>query len=133
MQVRDAVEEDADALARLADAPSDVLRNVVHDRTVRVAVTDVGGEIMAFVSFDASPGTVHVTQLRGAATACERLIEEPVRFAAREGMAVELLVAADDNALQSVAQGAGFEQAGKGPRFDGTGTVRYRWEDGGGS
>ena len=130
MEVRDAVEEDAEALAGLADAPTDVLRNVVHDRTVRVAVSDDAGTIVAFVSFDASPGTVHVTQLQGTATACERLIEEPVRFAAREGMAVEILVAADDHDLRSVAQGAGFVQEGDGPRFDGTGTVRYRREDG---
>jgi hypothetical protein len=38
MEVRDAVEADADALAAIVDAPADVMRNVVHDRTVRVAV-----------------------------------------------------------------------------------------------
>lgn len=40
MDVRDAVEGDAEALAELADAPPGVLRNVVHDRTVRVLVDD---------------------------------------------------------------------------------------------
>ncbi|WP_216824867.1 hypothetical protein [Salinigranum rubrum] len=38
MEVRDAVEADAEALAAIVDAPADVMRNVVHDRTVRVAV-----------------------------------------------------------------------------------------------
>jgi len=38
MRVRDAVEADAGALARIADAPRDVMRNLVHDRAVRVAV-----------------------------------------------------------------------------------------------
>ena len=127
MEVRDAVEGDADALARLADAPTDVLRNVIHDRTVRVAV-DEAGEIAAFVAFDASPGTVHVTQLRGDPAACERLLEEPVRFATREAMAVEILVPADEDGLKTVAADAGFDQAGTGPRFDGRATIRYRRE-----
>ncbi|MFC4359810.1 hypothetical protein ACFO0N_17840 [Halobium salinum] len=37
MDVRDAVEADADALAAIAGTPTDVMRNVIHDRTVRVA------------------------------------------------------------------------------------------------
>lgn len=37
MNVRDALEADADALASIADSPTDVMRNLVHDRTVRVA------------------------------------------------------------------------------------------------
>jgi hypothetical protein len=40
MEVRDAVEDDAAALAELAGAPEDVMRNLVHDRTVRVAAVD---------------------------------------------------------------------------------------------
>ena len=124
MEVREAVEADAEALARLADGPQDVLRNVVHDRTVRVAETDE--EIVAFVSFDARPGTVYVTQLKGCAEACERLLEEPVRFARSEGMTVELLVAADDDAARSAADSAGFDREGNGPRFDGVDTVRFR-------
>ena len=125
MEVRDAVEADAGALARLADGPEDVLRNLVHDRTVRVAVAD--GEIAAFVSFDARPGTVYVTQLSGEPKAVERLLEEPVGFARREGMDVELLVAEDDEAVQSVVSAAGFDRTGSGPRFDGVPTVRYRY------
>jgi hypothetical protein len=42
MEVRDAVEDDAAALAELADAPEDVMRNLVHDRTVRVAAVAEG-------------------------------------------------------------------------------------------
>ncbi|WP_207586464.1 hypothetical protein [Halomontanus rarus] len=41
MNVRDALEADADALAAIADSPTDVMRNLVHDRTVRVA--EAGG------------------------------------------------------------------------------------------
>ncbi|NHN43436.1 hypothetical protein G9C85_17600 [Halorubellus sp. JP-L1] len=40
MRVRDAVEADAEAMAAIADAPADVMRNIVHDRTVRVAERD---------------------------------------------------------------------------------------------
>ena len=49
MEVRDALEADAERLASLTDAPGDVMRNLVHDRTVRVA--EDGDEIVAFVSF----------------------------------------------------------------------------------
>ena len=37
MEVRDAFEADADALSAIADVPADVVRNLIHDRTVRVA------------------------------------------------------------------------------------------------
>jgi hypothetical protein len=137
MQVRDAVEADADALAALADAPRDVMRNLVHDRTVRVATRDTdpgphedargdGADVVGFVSFDARERTVHVTQLAGTRDACERLLAEPVRFAANESMDVELLVAHDDGAARDAAAAVGFDRVGSGPRFDGAKTVRYK-------
>ncbi|MFC7228806.1 hypothetical protein N0B31_15460 [Salinirubellus salinus] len=152
MDVRDAVEADAERLAELTGAPTDVMRNLVHDRTVRVAVeregdsaADSGGEdggaadenepgerapgeerVVGFVSFDAQRKTVHVTQMEGPEAATRRLLEEPRRFAANEGMSVELLVAADEESHRSVAEAVGFAEEGPGPRFDGTATVRYR-------
>jgi uncharacterized protein YndB with AHSA1/START domain len=126
MKVRDAVESDAEPLAELSDAPRDVLRNVIHDRTVRVA--EVDGELAGFVSFDARPGTVYVTQLGGEPGVVEQLLGEPVRFARNESMSVELLVATDDEPFRSAADAAGFEEAGPGPRFDDVQTVRYRFE-----
>ena len=90
MDVRDAVEADADRLAALTGSPRDVMRNLVHDRTVRVAVVDE--EIEGFVSYDARAETVHITQLEGNGEVCDRLLDEPVRFARTEGMDVELLV-----------------------------------------
>lgn len=140
MEVRDAIEADAESLAAIADAPIDVMRNVVHDRTVRVAVrdqtaadpnadtVDTGTDIAGFVSFDARDGTVHVTQFGGTRQACEKLLEEPLRFAAAEGMDVELLIADGDESMQAAAEAAGFESAGGGPRFAGEPTVRYRVE-----
>jgi len=153
MKVREAVEADAAALAAIADQPADVMRNLVHDRTVRVAEADGGrggadaaanaanggrepsangdgggtdDELLGFVSFDARAGTVHVTQLGGRATAVERLLAEPLRFAAGEGMDVEALVEADAEPHRAAAEAAGFESAGNGPTFDGRRTVRYR-------
>jgi hypothetical protein len=138
MEVRDAVESDAEALSAIADAPADVMRNVIHDRTVRIAErqrpetdpnvdTDVEErEVLGFVSFDAQAETVHVTQLGGSVEACKRLLGEPVRFAAGEGMSVELLVPADDDVGRDAADRAGFSRAGSGPMFQGTPTVRYR-------
>ncbi len=129
MEVRDAVEADAERMADLTGAPAEVMRNLVHDRTVRVAVEDPDADdMLGFVSFDAKRETVHVTQLKGEPAACDRLVEEPVSFARREGMAVELLVAGDDDQARMVADDAGFADLGEGPRFGGTRTVRYRRE-----
>jgi hypothetical protein len=127
MQIRDAVEADAGRMAELADAPPDVMRNLVHDRTVRIAERDED-EIVGFVSFDARERTVHVTQLEGDPAVCDRLLEEPVRFAQGEGMAVELLVPEPEDNIQTAATDAGFDRVGSGPRFDGTPTIKYRLE-----
>jgi len=126
MDVRDAVEADAGRLAELTGAPTDVMTNLVHDRTVRVGVED--DRIVGFVGYDARERTVHVTQLEGSPDTCDRLLEEPVRFAKREGMAVELLVPEPNDDVRSAAANAGFDQVGSGPLFDGTPTVKYRLE-----
>ncbi|MDG5758297.1 hypothetical protein QA600_02970 [Natronococcus sp. A-GB1] len=144
MNVRDALEADADAIAAIADSPTDVMRNLVHDRTVRVAEdgthdpnADVSEsqyagsdpeDLLGFVSFDAREDTVHVTQLDGTPEACKRLLAEPVRFAEREGMAVEVLIATDADLIEDAAQELGFDRYGPGPQFNGASTVRFRLE-----
>jgi hypothetical protein len=124
MDVRDAVEADAERLAEMTDSPTDVMRNLVHDRTVRVAETDDG--IAGFVSFDARERTVHVTQLESEGGVYDRLLEEPVRFARTERMNVELLVPEDETNTREAAEAAGFDHTGTGPAFEGQSTVRYR-------
>jgi L-amino acid N-acyltransferase YncA len=126
MQVRDAVEADAEELATQTGAPRDVMRNLVHDRTVRVAITD--DSVHGFISFDARHDTVHITQIEGGEGICEQLLEEPIRFAHKEGMAVELLVAESNEETKEAAENVGFEQKGYGPSFEGTRTVKYRLE-----
>ncbi|WP_254762435.1 hypothetical protein [Natrinema marinum] len=144
MNVRDALEADADALASIADSPTDVMRNLVHDRTVRVAEdgnhdpnADVSDsqydgsdpeDLLGFISFDAREDTVHVTQLDGTDEACKRLLGEPVRFAERESMAVEVLASQDAEPIHRAAEEVGFERRGRGPQFDGSPTVRFRLE-----
>ncbi|SDY70570.1 hypothetical protein [Halopenitus persicus] len=136
MRVRDAVEADAQAIAALSGQPVDATREVVHDRSVRVAVpgeedvdADAGPDLdepIAYVAFDARRGRVHLTGFAGEEAALRRLLEEPARFADREGMAVEAIVDRDDEARRSIVEAAGFEDVGSGPRFDGAETVRYR-------
>lgn len=126
MEIRDAVEADAGRLAELADSPPDVMRNLIHDRTVHVATA--AEEVIGFVSYDAKAETVHVTQLAGSADACERLLAEPISFAERERMAVELLVPDSQTAVESAVEATGFTRSGRGPKFDGEPTVRYRLE-----
>lgn len=123
MEVREAVEADAGRMAELTEAPADVMRNLVHDRTVRIAVDD--DEMLGFVSFDARQETVHITQFEGTREACERLLEEPVRFARSENMTVELLVPEDERTLRDAAEAASFSREGQGPTFDGVSTIRY--------
>ena len=141
MEVRDAMEADAAQLAAIGDAPTDVMRELVHDRTVRVAVqnrtsgphddTSAGGgsdeEVVGFVSYDARERTVHVTQLAGAVDACERLLAAPTRFAAGDGMRVEFLAAVDDDPARAAAAAVGFREVGDGPTFAGESMVRYRY------
>ncbi|RLM84162.1 hypothetical protein D3D02_14980 [Halobellus sp. Atlit-38R] len=140
VNVRDAVEADAETLGSIVDLPADALRNVVHDRTVRLAVdqADAGpnadaekGEnaesVLGFVAFDVRDGTVHVTQLAGDADVAERLLAEPVRFAVNEGFDVAFVVPDSDADAEAAAEAAGFEAVGPGPRFDGDSTTRYRF------
>lgn len=127
MNIRDAAERDTDTLADLTGIPRDVLVNVIHDRTARLGERD--GSVVGFVSFDADVETVHVTQLVGESPAdCERLLEEPVRFACREGMAVELFVLETDSVLRDTISASEFTEQGPGPRFDSVRTTRYRYE-----
>ena len=142
MRVRDAVEADAGAMAAIADAPEDVMRHLVHDRTVRIADDPETGSdpnadaewngssenVLGFVSFDARDDVVYVTQLDGTPEAVETLLAEPVRFAKGEGMKVELLAPDSHPHVEAAAETVGFAKAGNGPRFEGTPTIRYRLE-----
>ena len=124
MELRDAVEDDSARLADLTGAPRDVMRNLVHDRTVRVAERE--DSIAGFVSYDARDRTVHVTQIEGDPEVYLTLLEEPIGFARTEGMSVEMLVPEDEPAVRDVALTAGFEAVGSGPRFEGQPTTKLR-------
>lgn len=126
MDVRDALEDDAGTLAAMTGSPSDVMRNLIHHRSVRVAEAD--GDIIGFVSFDAEQRTVYVTQLSGETKVAKRLLDEPLRFASKEQMTVELLVPEDEAPILDAADSVGFNRIGTGPRFGSTPTVRLRKE-----
>jgi len=178
MRIRDALESDAEALASVTGRPREVARNMIHDRSVRVAVEggdqsgggDKGGDsdesgdgdgdksdgdenggdenggdesdgdesggesdgddgesVLGFVAFDVRGDTVHVTDFDGNGSTVERLFEEPRRFARREEMGVEVVVP-NDEATSEVIEASGFAAAGRGPRFEGRRTTRYRIE-----
>ncbi|MDZ5810690.1 hypothetical protein U4E84_04930 [Halorubrum sp. AD140] len=146
MRIRDGLESDAEALAAAIDRPRDVVRDVIHDRSVRVAVAgdedggdtsdEDGGDasdeddeetVFGFVAFDVRDDTVHVTDFDGSGETVERLFEEPRRFACREEMGVEVVVPNDEETSE-VIEALGFAAAGSGPRFDGRRTTRYRIE-----
>ena len=152
MRIRDAIESDAKALAEISDRPEAVMRELVHERSVRVAVsesknastpdstpdstaTDDDGStsgtehaVEAFVSYDVQSGSVHVTEFGGSDGVVRQLFESPYRFAVREGMDLELLVSDDDTARKETVESLGFSPVGSGPRFDGRSTTRFRLE-----
>ncbi|MBP1922689.1 hypothetical protein J2751_001702 [Halorubrum alkaliphilum] len=156
MWIRDALESDANALAELAGRPYDVVLDLIHDRSVRVAVDEAGrrggddredgaerpddgpeqpddgperpddDDIIGFIAFDARSGTVHVTDFGGATRATSRLFKEPRRFGAREKLDVEVVVPDGDDRRIETVEDAGFVSVGDGPRFDGRTTTRFR-------
>lgn len=143
MEIRDAVEADVPALAALTDVPPTALRNLIHQRSVRILVDDddavdwdseqSNGDatpegVHAFISFDVRDGVVHVTQFGGDSNAGERLLAEPLRFARSEGLPVQALVSDDDDALRAALDAVGFERVGSGPDFRGAPTERYQFE-----
>ena len=152
MRVRDALETDAGALAGMTRAPTQVMRNVIHDRTVRVAERTgsdgdaadgsdaegmeadegIGGDppIVGFVGFDAEREWVHVTHLGGDRETLPRLLDEPARFARKSGLSVQMLVPETEADLREAVENFGFVQAGLGPRFEGTPTRRYLLKNG---
>ncbi|AHG05041.1 hypothetical protein HALDL1_16675 [Halobacterium sp. DL1] len=123
MNVRDATDDDADALAALAAEEMDAER-LIRDRTVRVAETDDG--LAGFVAFDTWRGAVHVTRFDGEPDAVGELLGEPRAFAAGESLPVEVVVPGGDDAFHEVLVDAGFEDDGEGPSFDGERTRRFR-------
>jgi hypothetical protein len=141
MRVRDGVEADARALASMTGRPEGVVRDMIHDRSVRVGVTDgaaaaadadAGDDtpvdaVAGFVAFDVRDGVVHVTNVEGDPAAVGRLFEEPVGFATREGMIVEAVLPTGGTAADA-AESVGFEAVGSGPRIDGASTRRYRFD-----
>ncbi|GAA0517965.1 hypothetical protein SAMN04488066_1322 [Halorubrum aquaticum] len=149
MRIRDALESDAEALADVTGRPADVLVDTIHDRTVRVALDGDGDRdgdhdgdgnrgteggfdatdgLDGFVAFDVRKGSVHVTDLAGTPSALERLVEEPKRFAKREGMDVEAVLVDGEERRADALENAGFTATGPGPRFEGRATTRFRLE-----
>ncbi len=124
MRVRDALESDAEALAAATDRPQEVVRNMIHDRSVRVATEEAEDDVFGFVAFDVRGETVYVTDFDGDDETIRRLFEEPRRFARREQMGVEAVVP-DDERTGEVLEDSGFDPVGPGPRFEGRRTTRY--------
>lgn len=129
MHVRDAVESDVEALSAATGRPETVVTNLIHDRSVRVAVADADAEpsICGFLAFDVRDDTVHITEFDGDEPVLDRLLDAPTQFARREEMAIEAVVVATDQ-TGAVLERVGFHEAGSGPRFDGQPTTRYVME-----
>lgn len=152
MRIRDALESDSDAIAAKTDRPRSVVIDTIHERSVRVAVTNVDeegsqkgeseedleteqferntgkDEVVGFIAFDAREKTVHVSDFGGDDAVVRRLLDVPRRFAIQEGMDLEVVVPVDDDDDRVMVAEMGFEAIGSGPRFGGQETTRYRIE-----
>jgi len=125
MQIRDAIEDDAEPIGVLTETSTEAAHRLIRERTVRVAEAD---EVAGVVAFDATTDEVLITQLCGEQRAQTQLLEEPVNFARGESMAVEIVVADAALDTQRVVDTSGFSEVGSGPRFEGATTTRYRME-----
>ncbi|MFW6265868.1 MAG: hypothetical protein ACOC2A_03730 [Halanaeroarchaeum sp.] len=146
MNIREATDDDVDALAAMVDADLDAER-LVHERTVLVAVTKadgvVGGddgekaaardgdeeELLGFVSYDTWSDTIHLSTMVGEPPVVDALLDEPRRLADAEDIPVEIVVPEDDGGLESIVTAAGFERVGRGPLFEGKPSHRYRYNE----
>ncbi|MFW6003895.1 MAG: hypothetical protein ACOCPT_05685 [Halanaeroarchaeum sp.] len=146
MNIREATDDDVDALAALVDADLDAKR-LVHERTVLVAVTEADGaaggddgemaatrdgdeeELLGFVSYDTWSDTIHLSTMVGEPPVVDALLDEPRRLADAEDIPVEIVVPEDDEGLESIVTAAGFERVGRGPLFEGKPSHRYRYNE----
>ncbi|MFB6137746.1 MAG: hypothetical protein ABEJ42_05320 [Halobacteriaceae archaeon] len=160
MEVRDGVESDADAVAALTGLPVDAARQLLRDRTVRVAERDDrvgdsdrdegdgspardeggrGGHAAAGHGGDARvEGVVAFSASPGTvhvtqlagATGPVERLLEEPVRFARAEGMTVEIVIPDDAPECPVLETAGFEDTGAGPIFDGDPTRRYRLQVG---
>lgn len=132
MRIRDALAADAPAIRELATSDIDP-GFLLRERTVRVADAGSGdtqnigytSSVAGFLAFDAMSSAVHLTRIGGDADAVDALLDDAIAFAASESLPVEAVV--PGGGVASVAlETRGFESSGRGPRFEGRDTHRFR-------
>ncbi len=126
MEIRDALEPDRQAVAEVVGTSVPAAARMIRERTVRVATGGDRDHIRGVVSFDVSDDSVRITRLAGDPEAYGPLLEEPLRYAERESMAVESVVPRTEPRVREHIETRDFESVGPGPTFHGTETVRYR-------
>lgn len=124
MEVREATPGDAPRIESLVAGDLDADR-LVRDR--RVIVAEAEDELEGFLSYDTWNGTVHLSTLVGDRRVVDALLDEPRRFAEREGLPMEIIVPQGDDGLRAAVEAAGFEDHGEGPIFEGEASRRYRY------
>lgn len=132
MQIRDAQEDDALAIADLATGDIDPA-HLLRERVVRVAAdatesrdaTAEEGTIAGFLAFDARTDAIHVTRIGGGDDAVHALLDNVIRYASREDVPVEAVVPVDSSTAVAL-ETKGFGNVDRGPRFQGRATTRFR-------
>ncbi len=139
LRYRDAREEDAEAVAEIAnsyvmseDLSVNSMRDLVQDRTMRVVEEEVEeedeGDVVGYVSYHAVEDTVVVQHICVVpeyrdTEVPERLVSFPVEFADEEGMKTRAAV--DENSwFTDFLPTEGFKQKGE-ARFAGDTLVMY--------
>lgn len=124
IEYRDAVEEDAEELVEMAnsyfldhDLSEASMRDIVQDRTVRVAEDGEAEELVGYISYRAVDDAVVVQHLsvvpdyrKGEVP--EELVSFPVEFAEEYGMGTRLAVEEDSWCI-SFLEGTEFEEKGE--------------------
>ncbi|MDY6774733.1 MAG: hypothetical protein SV253_01365 [Halobacteria archaeon] len=141
IRIRDATEEDAERIAEIAseeildEKPSaDSVRDMVHDRTLRVAETQDG--IRGYVSYDVELGSdyeyeyeyvvIHQIGVDDSDNeSVSLLLDEPLAAAEEADLGVRIAVDESDESLREALEERGFTVA-ETRRFRGEKTVVYQ-------
>lgn len=126
METRAADETDLQAIAELLELPEAATVRLLQTRSVVIAVED--GQVTGCLSYDVHEGVIEVTRIAGPAGTVRHLLDVPRQRARSDERPIEVLLPEADQDTARTLEEAGFEKAGRGPRFRGRATTRFRWE-----
>lgn len=126
VETRRASETDLSGVAEVLDLPRAAAKRLLQTRSVEVAIED--GDVTGCLSFAVRDGVIEVTRIAGSPSTIRHLLATPRRIARDEKYPIVALLPDGTDDTGAVLSAEGFENVGRGPRFRGRETTRYRWD-----